>query len=252
MSELTEKKEADHKLSWLRGVVKDIVVIGGFLVVFQTFAFAQRYIPSSSMEPTLQIGDRIIVSKYNYGFSRYSFPFDFPPFEGRVFGSLPERGEIVVFSPPEEGAEDFIKRVIGLPGDRIALKGGRLYINGEIVPRKLVEQRMLRSNGWPQLVQFYEEELPGGKTHMIAEWGDNQPYDTMPEVLVPEGHLFMMGDNRDNSRDSRARSGFGFVAAEELVGPARVTSLSFAACDERGGDSCFLGLPLGRFFKALD
>lgn len=245
------KDKAETKPYSLKSIIKDILVFGGAFMLFQSVAYAGRYIPSSSMEPTLQVGDRIFISKFSYGYSKYSLPFDMPLFEGRIFADMPERGEIVVFSPPEEGAQDFIKRVIGLPGDTIEMRGGRLYINDEIVERRLVEQNMTRKDGWPLVVQIYEETLPGGYTHLIKERGDDYPLDDTPAFVVPEGHVFVMGDNRDNSRDSRAVGGIGSVAAIELVGEAKIISFTLADCDPKGGDGCFLGLPWGRFFTIL-
>lgn len=242
------KKVRPTALSFL----KDALWIGGFMLLFHSFAYGSYYIPSGSMKPTLQVGDRIAVSKFALGYSRYSFPFSPPLFEGRIMGDMPKRGDILVFAVPEENNEVFIKRLIGLPGDRVQMKSGRLIINGELVERTFVEERVqTTSNGFPVRVRFYDEILPGGVTHRIAEYSDGGPLDDTPEFFVPEGHVFMMGDNRDSSNDSRAPGGFGTVAYEELIGPAQIVSVSFADCDSQGGDGCFLGLPFGRFFTAL-
>lgn len=234
------------------GLAKDVLWVGGFLLLFHSFAYGTYYIPSSSMEPTLLVGDRIAVSKFSLGYSRYSFPFSPPIFEGRVLGDRPERGDITVFAVPEQDNEVFIKRVIGLPGDRIQMKAGRLFINGELVPRVFQEEVVqVNGSGWPVRTRFYEETLPGGVTHRIAEFRDDGVNDNTPEFLVPDGHYFMMGDNRDNSNDSRARGGFGMVSYEELIGPAQIISVSFTSCQELNGEGCFLGLPFGRFFTVL-
>ncbi|MFZ5610399.1 MAG: signal peptidase I [Pseudomonadota bacterium] len=239
-------------VAWAKGLAKDIVWIGGFVVLFHSFAFGAYHIPSGSMEPTLLIGDRIVVSKFAYGYSRHSLPFSPPLFSGRLWGRAPKRGDVAVFVVPEQDNEVFIKRVIGLPGDKVQMRGGRLYINDVIVPRRLVRQLSTRdAAGWPRLIQIYEETLPNGVAHPIAEWGDDRPLDNTPLFTVPDGQFLMMGDNRDNSNDSRAPHGFGLVTSEELIGRAEAISFSLARCDRRGGDGCFLGVPWGRFFKSI-
>lgn len=238
--------------SSLIGLLKDVFWVGGFLLLFHSFAYGTYYIPSGSMEPTLQVGDRIAVSKFAFGYSRYSFPFSPPIFEGRKLGDMPKRGDIAVFAVPEQDNEVFIKRVIGLPGDRIQMREGRLFINGQLVPR-IFEKEVtgVSKGGWVIKTRFYEETLPGGVTHRIAEYRDDGALDDTPEFLVPQDHFFMMGDNRDNSNDSRAPGGFGMVSYEELIGPAQIISISFANCEDAAEDACFLGLPVGRFFTAL-
>jgi signal peptidase I len=175
------------------------------------------------MVPTLLVGDYLFVSKYSYGYSRYSFPLDLPLFPGRILGSQPHRGDVAVFRKPSDTSLDYIKRVIGLPGDRIQMKGGLLYINGDPVKREqtddYVDERHL---SYPQ----YIETLPGGVSHrIIQELGDTGPLADTPEFLVQPGHYFMMGDNRDDSMDSRTTE-VGQVPAENLVGPAEVLFFS--------------------------
>lgn len=199
----------------LRTVVYAVLIA----LVVRTVAFEPFNIPSGSMIPTLLVGDYLFVSKYSYGYSRHSMPFSFPPFEGRVLGEPPERGDTAVFKFPGDDTTDYIKRVIGLPGDTVQMRGGRLYINDELVPRERVEDYVYRDarGNVLRFAQFIET-LPNGVKHRIIEAGDTGPYDDTPVFKVPEGHYFMMGDNRDNSADSRAD--VGFVPAENFVGRA--------------------------------
>jgi signal peptidase I len=188
-------------------------------VVIRTFLFEPFNIPSGSMIPTLLVGDYLFVSKYSYGYSRHSFPFSMMPFSGRIFEHVPKRGDVVVFKYPRDNKTDYIKRVIGLPGDRIQMKDGRLFINDVLVERQRIEDfKSTDPSGSVVLTPQYIETLPGGKKHPILEEGDNRRFDNTPEFLVPEGHYFMMGDNRDHSADSRAD--VGYVPAENLVGRA--------------------------------
>jgi signal peptidase I len=197
------------------------------------------------MLPTLYIGDYIAVAKWPYGYSRYSFPFGFPPFEGRVLGRLPSRGDVVVFRHPSEDA-DLIKRVIGLPGDTVAVRGGRLILNGRLVPRRpLPPAKIAVSANSPcrtvppanpnvvvagaQAYCLYHadlETLPGGPSYTVLDQVDHGPADDFAPTTVPPGHLFLMGDNRDDSLDSRFAAfegGIGMVPAENLIGRASFT-----------------------------
>ncbi len=188
-------------------------------IVIRTFLFEPFNIPSGSMIPTLLVGDYLFVSKYSYGYSKHSFPFSMGPFDGRIIESLPERGDVIVFKLPSDQKTDYIKRVIGLPGETIRMQDGRLFINGELVERERVGEYEYRDTyGSVLRPTRYLEKLPDGKEHYILEEGDNRRLDNTPEFTVPEGHYFMMGDNRDNSVDSRAN--VGFVPAENLVGRA--------------------------------
>jgi signal peptidase I len=186
----------------------------------RTVALEPFNIPSGSMIPTLLIGDYLFVSKYSYGYSKHSIPFSPPLFAGRVFDSLPKRGDVAVFKLPRDGRTDYIKRIVGLPGDRIQMIGGILHINGDPVRRQRVEDYTDRAGVCPVRLMQYVESLPGGVQHRILECSDGEYLDNTREIRVPPAHLFAMGDNRDDSADSRDMGGVGFVPVENLVGRA--------------------------------
>ena len=184
------------------------------IVLFQPFT-----IPSASMEPTLYEGDYIIVSKYSYGWSRDSIPFEPPLPHGRLFGRAPTRGDVIVFKLPRDGHVDYIKRLIGLPGDTIQVKDSVLYINGKAVPREALKPGPASSPyGLTQDAERYRETLPNGKSYLTLDREPDGPADNAGVYVVPAGHYFMMGDNRDNSDDSRME--VGYVPAENLEGKA--------------------------------
>jgi signal peptidase I len=189
------------------------------LVLIATTAIGQPFIvPSGSMEPTLMIGDEIAAAKYAYGYSRYSMPFGVMPINGRLFDRPAERGDIVVFALPRDPKEVFVKRVIGLPGEQVQMKGGMLFINGTEVPRRLIGSLQLPGSGVRAVK--YVETLPNGRTHDIITLRGS-PLDNTPVFTVPSDSYFVMGDNRDNSLDSRVapeEGGVGFVPAENLIG----------------------------------
>ena len=189
-------------------------------LAIRSCAFEPYNIPSSSMVPTLLVGDYLFISKYDYGYSKHSFPFSIPLIpKGRLFNNPPQRGDIVIFKWPRDERTDYVKRVIGLPGDKIQMVGGRLYINGVVVPReKIGEEDWLTEAGW-QRYGVYEETLPNGVVHKIYELNDHMILDNTDPVEVPARHYFMMGDNRDNSQDSRY---FGLVHEDLLEGKARL------------------------------
>ncbi len=190
-------------------------------IVFRTFAYEPFNIPSSSMVPTLLVGDYLFTSKFSYGYSRYSLPFRLPLIPGRIFFTPPERGDVVVFKLPRDNKTDYIKRIIGLPGDRIQVRGGILYINGYAVERTRIGDYVIRDKrGGFMSIPLYLETLPNGRSHRIVEISDEMTLDNTDEFLVPEGHYFTMGDNRDNSMDSRVLAGVGFVPESNLVGRA--------------------------------
>jgi len=208
-------------------------------LVFRSLAYEPFHIPSGSMLSTLYEGDYIFVSKLSYGYSRFSFPFGLPVFNDRILETAPERGDVVVFRNTENTHVDYIKRLIGLPGDRIQVKKGRLYINDKAV--EVVRDGDVSvpdAEGEMHTIARYQETLPNGKKHIILDDLQNGPADNTPVYTVPDGHYFMMGDNRDNSLDSRyahqagfldpgRNLGVGFVPAENLVGRADVILLSF-------------------------
>lgn len=195
-------------------------------LVIRSVAFEPFNIPSGSMLPNLLVGDYLFVSKYSYGYSRYSFPLNIISIENRWWpagpAGLPGRGTIVVFKLPTNTSIDYIKRVIGLPGDKIQVISGRLYINGELVDRQYIgTYEASNARGEKQTLKRYKETLPGGVVHDIIELDDNQPLDNTNVYTVPPGHFFMMGDNRDNSADSRVLGLVGYVPEANILGPAR-------------------------------
>ncbi|BBE71170.1 signal peptidase I [Oharaeibacter diazotrophicus] len=206
------------------------VVVQALLLalVVRTFLYQPFSIPSASMKHTLLIGDYLFVSKFSYGYSRYSFPFGIVPMEGRVWASAPQRGDIAVFKLPADNSTDYIKRVIGLPGDRIQMREGVLYINDVAVKRehtgRFVEPDVF---GTEHAAEIWRETLPNGVSYDTLDLTPNGGADNTRVFEVPPGHYFMMGDNRDNSSDSRVDgSGVGYVPFENLVGRADVIFFS--------------------------
>ena len=227
------------------GTLRFLLLLALFAWAFRSFVVAPFSIPSGSMLPTLYIGDYLAVAKWPYGFSRFSFPFNFPSFSGRILANLPERGDVAVFRPP--GADmEFVKRVIGLPGDTVEVRGGMLILNGRNLPREALRpfampvspnspckvvppaQPMIigTSGGLNCLYPAYRETLPGGPSYTVLDQVESPRGDDFSAVKVPQGHVFMMGDNRDDSLDSRfspAEGGIGMVPVENLVGRALFT-----------------------------
>ena len=215
---LNKKKSGGGVVDTVKTVVYAVLIA----LAVRTVAYEPFNIPSGSMVPTLLVGDYLFVSKFSYGYSRYSLPFGLPLFSGRIFFHPPQRGDVVVFKLPTDNSTDYIKRVIGLPGDHIQMKGGNLYINDKLVPRKRTEDYLYHEgNGTLIPLAQYIETLPNGVQHRIIKMGDNGPLDNTQEYVVPSSDYFMMGDNRDNSQDSRVLSAVGYVPAENLVGKAQ-------------------------------
>jgi signal peptidase I len=238
----TKRASAAKKRAEEGGIGETIKVILQALViavVVRTILFQPFNIPSGSLIPTLLIGDYLFVSKYSYGYSRFSLPFSPNVFSGRILASEPKRGDVAVFKLPRDGETDYIKRVIGLPGDRIQMIQGRLYINGQMVQREATAKiNTPDAFGRNAEVPTYYETLPGGVRHLIIERdGDTSYFDNTKVFEVPPGNYFMMGDNRDNSTDSRVapeEGGVGFVPFENFVGRAEII---FFSLDE--GDSAW-------------
>lgn len=230
--------------------IKTLAWIIPAYLVLTTAAFANYSIPSESMVPTLEVGDRVVVSKWAYGYSRHSLPLNIgtliPPAEHRLFERMPARGDVVVFIHPQDGRV-MIKRLIGLPGDRIAVRQGRLWING--APVELSEGRPLvrraHETGLESATR-YEETLPGGTRHPVHQFPQGAPFDEFGPYQVPEGNFFFMGDNRDNSLDSRW-IGMGPVPLENLIGRAETVYFAGRFCDARTGVTC----PQKRWLRPL-
>ncbi len=229
---VAEKREEGGFLETIKVILQALAIA----LVIRTLLFQPFNIPSGSMIPTLLIGDYVFVSKYAYGYSNYSMPFGPDIFSGRILASPPKRGDVTVFKLPRDNETDYIKRVIGLPGDRIQVIDGRLYINGVIVPREPIQRTETENRDGREVpVATYKETLPGdgdhpGVEHTIIEIeGDHGINDNTDLFVVPVDHYFMMGDNRDNSTDSRIApelGGVGFVPFVNLVGRAEIIFFS--------------------------
>ena len=216
--------------------------------LFRSFIVQPFYIPSGSMLPSLYVGDYLVVAKWPYGYSRYSFPFGLPAYHGRLLSALPQRGDVAVFRHPVENS-DLIKRVIGLPGDTVEVRGGRLVLNGHLVQRRPLapikvplspnspcrvvppaEPKVTDANGHAACVYpAFLETLPGGPSYTVLDQVQSGPADDFPATRVPAGHVFLMGDNRDDSLDSRfptVEGGVGMLPVENLVGRAEFTFFS--------------------------
>ncbi|MEM8833555.1 MAG: signal peptidase I [Pseudomonadota bacterium] len=207
---------------------KTAVIAVLLAMAIRTFLFEPFNIPSGSMLPTLLVGDYLFVSKPAYGYSRHSFPFGLAQFDGRMAEKDPKRGDVVVFKLPSNTSVDYIKRIVGMPGDTVQMRQGRLYLNGELVEREpigMIEDESDASFGSVKLLE-YIETLPGGIMHRIYEETDNGDLDNTPLYTVPARHYFVMGDNRDNSQDSRVQEFVGFVPFENIVGRAEILFFS--------------------------
>ena len=201
-------------------------------MIIRVFFYQPFNIPSGSMKSTLLVGDYLFVSKLSYGYSRYSFPLSLNLFSGRVFAAEPKRGDVAVFKLPRDNSTDYIKRVIGLPGDEIQMRNGTLHINGKPVPKVRKGTVTTREHGGiPRPIPAYQETLPNGVKYTVLDSDPNGTFDNTPAYRVPAGHYFMMGDNRDNSTDSRAPYNVGFVPYQNFVGRAEIIFFSAAFDD---------------------
>jgi signal peptidase I len=237
-----EAKAEEKQESFIVFLLKLALIV----LVFRSFVFSPFNIPSESMLPRLINGDYLLAAKWPYGYSRYSLPLGVPLIPGRILASQPERGDVVIFKAPPRNDIDYIKRVIGLPGDQVQMRGGQLFLNGQAVPRKRLSDFVVPvspntrcffphfeaqlDDGTPVCrYPRYSETLPGGRSYEVLDLGPTPQDDTAP-VVVPEGMLFMMGDNRDNSLDSRFPAvpgqGIGIVPQANLVGKASVMMFS--------------------------
>jgi len=221
--------EAWQEFSETVSVVLQALLIA---VVVRSFLFQPFNIPSGSMIPTLLVGDYLFVSKYAYGYSKHSFPLSPDLFEGRIMASDPVRGDVVVFKWPKDNSTDYIKRVIGLPGDKIRMINGHLHINGVPVKKEMIDRKEIQAGaGYRDRAVRYRETLPNGVSFVTQElevFGSTLGRNT-PELTVPQGHYFMMGDNRDNSSDSRipvSEGGVGFVPFDNIEGRATIIFFS--------------------------
>ncbi|HKA81639.1 MAG TPA: signal peptidase I [Xanthobacteraceae bacterium] len=220
-----------------------LAIVGGvlllpILLMIRTFLFQPFSIPSGSGMPTLLVGDYILVSKYSYGYGPYSLPFS-PPrlFSGRVFGSGPRLGDLVVFRLPRDPSTDYVHRVVGLPGDTIQMIGGVLNINGQPVKQERIADFIESDGARTTRTKQWRETLPNGVSHVTLDLVGNGFYDNTPVYQVPAGHYFVMGDNRDNSTDSRVRpenGGVGYVPFENLVGRVEIIFFSINREDPNG------------------
>jgi len=211
-----EVEKQDSVIEFLKAIAFAAMVA----LCIRSFAYEPFNIPSGSMFPTLLVGDYLFVEKYSYGYSEYSFPFGITSFHGRIFGKHPKRGDVAVFRHPKKPGIDYIKRIIGLPGDEIQVKEGILHINGEPVIRDFRNTETADIEKNEILYKKYIETLPNGVKHFIYEHSDSDFFDNTPTYNVPDGYYFAMGDNRDSSLDSRAQEDVGFIPEDNLIGRA--------------------------------
>ena len=234
--------------------IKTIIYAIIIAVLIRSILLQPFYIPSSSMEPNLLVGDRLFVTKFTYGYSRHSLPFSPPIFKNRIFTDDPERGDVAVFKTPADNRTDYIKRVIGLPGDTIQFINGDLYLNGNQILRTIRSKNINNYCGKSKIkVNTFEEKLPNGKVYLVSYRTDIS-FANSDKYLVPKDHLFFLGDNRDCSKDSRFLSEVGYVHKNNLVGKAQI--LFFSSDPFVGSIVKFWSwdkiLRLNRFFKFID
>ena len=218
-----EKKKQSNSF---RELFKTLLIAGSIAIFFRSIFFEPFNIPSGSMIPTLLVGDYLFVSKYSYGYSKYSFPFGVVPISDRVLDKTPKRGDVIVFRKPGEESIDYIKRLVGIPNDTIQIKKGILFINSKKIKRIKTNIGIMKNIfGDEKVFTQYKETYDNLNFHHIIEASDNDPFDDTIEFIVPKGHFFFMGDNRDNSRDSRTPE-VGFVPKKNLIGKAQIIFFS--------------------------
>tara|TARA_B100000029_G_scaffold513559_1_gene613517 strand:+ start:383 stop:1114 length:732 start_codon:yes stop_codon:yes gene_type:complete len=206
--------------------IKTIIFALIVAIVIRTFLFQPFYIPSASMEPNLLIGDRLFVTKYSYGYSKHSFPFSIPLIKEKIFKQIPKRGDVIVFKTPYDNRTDYIKRLIGLPGDTIQFVDGNLFINNsEIIKTKIKKNYKISCGNEILDVDAFKEKMPNGIEYIAVYKKEGSILNTS-QYIVPENHYFFMGDNRDCSKDSRFLSSVGYVNDVNLVGKARILFFS--------------------------
>ena len=237
ITDLDEQDEPRSKGAWIWSEFKFFATLGVFIVAFITLVWGHFKIPSESMQPTLEVGDHLYVSKYAYGYSKHSLPYmlhKLPLPEGRIFSKIPDRGDVVVFRNPKSGIV-MIKRVVGLPGDRVQVRAGQLFLNDKPVARGRINERLYREHATKRVrsVNVYGQSLPGMEEgFVIYERDDTHPLDNTPVFIIPDDSLFFMGDNRDNSVDSRAVDhGPGIVHMNYVMGRADRVMFSFKRCN---------------------
>ena len=241
-------------MKWFIENTKTLIYALIIAVIIRSLLFQPFYIPSSSMESTLVVGDRLFVTKYSYGYSKHSFPFSPPIFAGRFFFKDPSRGDVIVFKTPSDDRTDYIKRLIGLPGDIIQFRDGDLYINSNQIFKSIIKKKTYLYCGNKKInVSIFEENLPNGKKYTAA-YRNDYSFKNSDKYVVPENHYFFLGDNRDCSKDSRFLSEVGYVHKNNLVGKAQIL---FFSSDSRVA-SIFNpfkwseSLRLNRFFKTIN
>ena len=233
--------------------IKTLIIALVIAIIIRSLFFQPFYIPSSSMEPTLLVGDRIFVSKYTYGFSKHSFPFSPPVLNKRIFNSKPDYGDLIVFKTPADNRTDFIKRLIGFPGDEIQFISGELYLNKKKIIREEVKEKFQITCGDEiNEVISYMETLPNGKRY-LAVYNKTGSMINTDKYVVPDEHYFFLGDNRDCSRDSRFLSSVGYVHEINLIGKAKI--IFFSNDTKKGSVLKFWNwknsIRINRFFKKL-